>query len=242
MTLLAKIQDLTTRLDTAESAKGAVEEAKALQALADELDQRLERIEALRGDVVLLRTNGVAIEISLTAARQKVQDSMARFEKAAKSTTLRSGQRWRGMLEALDASVTTATVALNSSWAGYTEQRLFGGTSPETIEPRLPKTPINVREIVRYRLAYRSFSAKKRVTPSTQGDFDEIKNLSEELQAIAFQEADDVPESVRRFLDATNLSAGADLTLVTPLVLDWLKANALLDKYMIKARLVGADR
>ena len=98
MTLLAKIQDLTTRLDTAESAKGAVEEAKALQALADELDQRLERIEALRGDVVLLRTNGVAIEISLTAARQKVQDSMARFEKAAKSTTLRSGQRWRGML------------------------------------------------------------------------------------------------------------------------------------------------
>lgn len=71
---------------------------------------------------------------------------------------------------------------------------------PAKREATLAKTPENERALKRYRELYQSF-IQYRTKPLTNADnFQKLHLLSQQLTAIKFRE--DVPEDVRKFLEA----------------------------------------
>ena len=80
---------------------------------------------------------------------------------------------------------------------------------------------------------YQSFIKYRQRPPTSAEEFNELRQLSQRLADIKFQE--DVPDAVRKFLDA--LSVGAGLELLTGEVVAWLRDNKLLANYVVRARI-----
>jgi hypothetical protein len=86
-----------------------------------------------------------------------------------------------------------------------------------------------------YSEIYPRFISYKTKIPIGEQDFKNLKELSDKLSSIEFQVGEDVPESVKIFFDAINLT-GASLELLNIEVINWLKENNLLNNYVVRIR------
>jgi hypothetical protein len=242
MPLLEQARDLTERLKRAEAARTNIEEAHALETIRTELSQRLERIQTSGQRIALLRSNGVPVSASPTvdAARAKVKDVSEKYTVAPTSKTLRQGRRWTSLIETLDSASESIAQRIVDEWKQYFASALFGGAPPDQIRQRLAMTPQNESALARYTDLYRRFIAFRTRSPAAQSEVDEIRSISDQLEAISFTE--NVPDAVRTFFAATATAEGATLNQLLPEVWEWLRENRLLDTYVVKARLQGAGR
>lgn len=214
-------------------AEGA-NEAKAIDLLRSKLVELSAPIHLLASNALTLRQEGVGLSpiSELGVAIDAVKKARERFVESPKATTLRQGTRWTSLMNRLEALAEKGRTTQASDWRNYFDGKYFQGLPPVQRGATLAATPENTKAIDRYRTLYQAFIKYRSQPPQSSDEFNTLRLLSKQLAEIAFQ--DDVPEDVRRFLDATSLGAGLDL--LTPEVIDWLRENNLLANYIVRAR------
>jgi hypothetical protein len=234
MALLADATKTCERLQKLRTIAEGADEAKAIESLRVELAEFATSVNGLACSGTLLREHGVSLSAvsDLASTQESVQKARERFLKAPKATTLRQGTRWTSLTTKLDTLVDKTKVSQRADWQRHFDQHFFGGLPPAKRESTLAKTPENELALKRYRELYQSFIQYRTKLPTSAEAFQNLQLLSQQLAAIKFQE--DVPEAVRKFLEA--LSTGAGLDLLTADVLAWLQENGLLANYVVRAR------
>lgn len=236
MPLLELAQTTLSRLNRVKVSREGVDEAKALDERCSELLQKTAPITRLAQNANLLKNEGVRISTvpEVSSVIETVNNVSARFQELAKSTTLTQGRRWIGLTNKIDALTQKITDVQNKDWEGYFENNFFGGPHPSQRSTRLAPTPYNERAMEIYKELFYQFSKYRSKIPQDADDFTTLRNLSNKLSKISFQE--DVPVAVKRFFEETSSSTGASLELLTMDVIEWLRSNNLLNNYNIRAK------
>lgn len=234
MALVAEATSTLARLTKLRAVAEGADEAKALELLRSELAEMADSVHAFAVSRTLFGAQAVSLSAlaDLTATQEALRKVFDRFQEAPESKTLRQGTRWTGLAKRLETFTEKAREAQNADWLRYFDEHFFGGLPPSKREATLAKTPQNELALKRYRELYQLFIRFRLKPPATTEEFQLLRNLSQQLGEIEFKE--DVPDEVRKFLEA--LSAGAGLHLLTAEVLGWLKDNDLLGNYVVRAQ------
>lgn len=233
--LMEQAVQVLARLQTAEKAKGGVEQAQELNELRKELGERVERLRQLNARARLFRQSKIPLTPVLDAqhAITSVSEIATRFRETPSPSTLKRGKRWSGMLANLDMLEKNARSRQAEDWKTFHSTRLFAGRPPEQI--RVALTPKNQELLRRYTDLYRQFAAYRNLAPDTTEAIEEIRKSSDALAKIKFDE--DVPPDVEKFFEATASSLGASLELLKPTVIDWLRTNNLISTFVVRSRI-----
>jgi len=237
VTLIDQAGKVLARIRKAEAARGNLEVAHAFSDLNSQLQERAQKIAALAERYRLLKGRKVSVAkpTDLDAVEERLKTVSTQFKDKPLVSTLKTGQRWTGLLASLDGLAGTADLQLLAAWKNHFANSLFGGVSPEILKGRLAPTPKNKKNLDEYAQLYTRFIAYRDRIPETAQQFEELQTLSRKLEAITFDE--NVPKDVAAFLRATSTERGGELDLLTQSVLDWLTENELADKYVIRARI-----
>jgi hypothetical protein len=233
MGILEDAKSTLVHLAKVNAAATGAAEANAIESLRSALMEMLGPISLLSVNASILKQEGVELSPipklkDVIAAAKSVQD---RFVENPKATTLRQGTRWKSLSDKLDTLALSGRSTQAQDWSRFFEANYFGGLPPAQRFAKLAATPENANAIKRYQAAYQAFSKYRSQPPVGPTDFNTLRALSKQLTEIIFQE--DVPDDVKKFLDAT--SSGAALDLLTTDVLKWLRENKLLGNYVVRA-------
>lgn len=239
--LLIDARNVRARLIRAEAASNGIEEAEALAAKRNELQELVDRIVALVRRNTLLREESVPLSQTpdIDKVKQLISQINARFAESPKAATLVDKQRWNwsklvSMLTEFRASAETLQ---KQDWKAYFSSKLFGGVPPEQRKQTiLQALPENRKALELYTHLYQRFNQYRNTVPSTVEALREVHGCSKDLANIQFVENDDVPAPVRAFFNATSAGSGANLDFLTPEVIEWLRTNNMLANYVVRAR------
>jgi hypothetical protein len=236
MPLVDNAQTTLARLNKVKASRDGVDEAKALEDLLNELLQKSAPIIQLNQNAKVLTDEGVKITkvFEIASAIETIKNVSTRFQESPKSTTLRQGKRWTGLSSKLEAVSNKVAEAQTKDWGVYFENNYFGGPHPTQRSARLAPTPANEKAIKIYRELFLQFAKYRSKIPQDSEDFANLRDLSEQLSQVSFQE--DVPVSVKMFFEATSSSSGASLDILTIDVIEWLRNNNLLTNYNVRAK------
>ena len=234
MSLINELKAVNARLIKIKSAQAEVTEAQRLGELRTTLETAREDIEALVMTLSLLRSNKIAVTgLSIDNALAKLAQASEKFQAQPVSGTLRTGARWTQLTASLEAAAKNISDRTDVSWKEFLTT-LFSGHPPNILEMQLTKTPSNMAALEQYRTRYAKFMALRDAPPSTQIALDQLLSHSKALGEINFQR--DVPDNVRDFFEAAAISAGFPLANLTDPVLDWLRKNKLIGRYVVRQR------
>jgi hypothetical protein len=235
MSLLEMAQEALARLEKIETARDGIEESKALENLRNELNRLSLPFKQFSVNVKVLRTEGVGLSLpsETPIVIETVNNVATRFFESPKSTTLRQGRRWTGLINKLEGLATQVQDTQTKDWQTFFENNLFGGVSPEQRLATLALTPENKKALGHYTELFQKFIKYRAQIPKDADEFKDLRALSKQLEQIKFQE--NVPIDVRKFFEAT--SKGASLDLLTNEVINWLRNNNLLCNYVVRAKI-----
>lgn len=237
--ILDEARVVRERLARADAASTNIEEAAALAKKKDELLTLAVQVESLANRRAMLRQGGVPLSAAPDTEKAKELCGMilARFTESPRAATLVDKQRWTKLTGTLHDFNVSEEMLQKQDWKGYYGTRLFGGVSPEQRKQTILITlPENQSKWDHYKRLYARFSEYRNTVPASAEDLDGVQTCSKELSEIRFVENDDVPVAVREFFNATSSGSGANLDLLTPEVIGWLRANNMLNNYAVRAR------
>ena len=234
MPLLENAQESLARLTKIEAAREGLAEAQALEGLSSELNRMAIPLKELAVNATVLRKEGVGLSSAAEIAGTIVviKNVATRFSEVTKSSTLK-GTRWSGLTNKLVGLAIQVKDAQTKDWRNYFENNFFGGVRPELRRATLAPTPENEKMLKLYTELFQGFIKYRTQIPKDSNDFKFLRELSDQLAEIKFQEK--VPDDVRKFFEATGTGAGLDL--LTNEVIDWLRDNNLLGSYIVRARI-----
>ncbi|RJQ27562.1 hypothetical protein C4565_05060 [Candidatus Parcubacteria bacterium] len=236
MTLTEQARSILKRLDKIKASQDGVGEAKALDALHDKLRGLAAPITLQVSYTTVLINEGVKFSPigEIRSAIDTVKNVSMRFNESPKATTLTRGRTWTALSGKLDSLAQIVKETRAKDWQDFfkSPNNFFAGLPPSQRKTTLALTPENKKAIELYTALYRDFIKYLDKAPTDGEEFRRLRSLSAQLTQIKFQE--DIPDDVRKFFEAT--STGADLSLITLKVLDWLRDNNLLSNYAVIAR------
>lgn len=227
------------RLQRANAASSSVEEAESLARKKNELREWDSRVEFLVSRRSVLRQRNIPLSPApnVERAKQLCGRILARFTESPKAATLVGMQRWTNLAQAFAEFNASEDTLQKQDWKGYYGSRLFGGVPPEQREQTiLMSLPENQAALGLYRRLYRQLSQYRNSVPVAVEELDDLQACSRELSEIRFVENGDVPVAVREFFNATSSGSGANLDLLTPEVIGWLRTSNMLNNYAVRAR------
>lgn len=237
MAITDKAQVALLRLNKMREAREGVDEAKALEGLRSQLLQLAAPINLCASNANLLANKGVVLSsvTEIDSVIETVRKTLMRFVEIPKSTTLRQGTRWTGLSSKLEALAIKVGGAQANDWKIFFDGKFFGGLPPTQREAKLILAiPGNKEALDRYKMLYQSFVKYRTNIPKDAEEFMALKAISDQLSEIKFEDKD-IPDDVRKFFEATN--TGASLDLLTNEVIEWLRSNNLLNRYVVRAKL-----
>jgi hypothetical protein len=214
-----------------------VQEASDLERLRQDLGRRLEKFEPNTQKQALLQANAVAASSPATVVKmvRRAVGLLEKFQVEPTAATLKKGKIWQTLLDELDEAGSELSEAVLTAWR-RARRDFFAGDTPATLRGRLARTAENDHALEQYRALHQELDTAFSAAPADQATIDQVKRLAKQIEATAQTFNFDVPERVKRFLEAVQSVAGAPLDLLTPEVIDWLKANHSFDAYRIIAR------
>lgn len=237
MAITDKAQAALVRLNKIREARDGVDEAQALEGLRGQLLQLAVPINLLASNAKLFASQGVNLSpvTEIDSVIETVRKVSARFVEESKSTTLRQGTRWTGLSNKLGVLATKVKEVQANDWKIFFEGNFFGGLPPAQREAKLILAiPGNKEAIERYKVLYQSFIKYRSNIPKDAEEFKALRIISEQLAEIKFEDKN-IPDDVRKFFEATN--TGASLELLTSEVIEWLRSNNFLNRYVVRAKL-----
>ena len=236
MSLIKRAKELDKRLCNAIESQNGVKEAQRLHQYHTNLLELVEPISQAKSRIDLLANNGINISpLDAYNEIEIVEGILNSFKSDLKSNTLTQGIRWKNLSDSLSTFTYQLKEFQLQQWQEYFDSHFFGGETPEIKKSMLPSTPFNLSSLQTYSEIYPNFIRYKIRIPIDEQDFKNLKELSDKLSTIEFQVGEDVPESVKIFFDAINLT-GASLELLNIEVINWLKENNLLNNYVVRIR------
>jgi len=237
MTLIDRIEALSERasglvaLDRrrAESAKLQQLLAKA-SPMNDKLGTEIQQMRLLHDEGINVAPDSTSAE----ATRKTLARLINRFNQNRTADSLTKGRDWKLLEDQTQTTCKELTDALKTAWSQFIATA-YTGESPSHLERSLAVTDRNVDQLRLYKQTYTQLNGLTRNRPQERGDFARARELARQLGEI-YQRFDfDVPEAVKRFLQAV-ADGGADLDLLTEEVLGWLQQQGSNGHYRIVAR------
>ena len=238
MTLIDRIEVLTdraSRIDALDRQRAESAKLQQLRAQARPMNEKLgTEIQQMR----LLHDEGINAapdSTSAEAARKTLARLTKRFTENRTADSLTRGRDWKLLLDdQAQATYQELTNVLKAAWSQFIATA-YTGESPSQLERSLPGTDHNLNQLRLYKQAYTQLNGLARSRPQERGDFDSVRGLARQLGEI-YQRFDfNVPEAVKRFLQAV-ADGGADLDLLTEEVRSWLQQQGSSGHYRIVAR------
>lgn len=238
MSLLDDARKALSRLRDADGVRTGLQEAMILDGLRSTLENQHTALRAVVERGRFLASKDIPYEVGTDVGRiKKSVDTLAsQFQKTPSSATLKKGSRWTGLVDALEQLHSAVSAQQQKAWRTYCNNHLFSGQAPNDIRMRVAQTPGNTSALARYEQVFKQFAESLRRIPASDAEFEEAQRLSSALEQIKFDE--NVPAAVAAFLSAAAAGSGAALGLLTPEVFDWLRGNALLDRYVVRGRAI----
>lgn len=236
MTLIDRIEALTERasgLDAldrqrAESAKLQQLIAKA-RPMNDKLGTEIQQMRLLHDEGI----NATPDSASAKAARKTLARLINRFTEKRTADSLTKVKDWKLLEDQTQTTCQELTDALKTAWSQFIATA-YTGESPSHLERSLAVTDLNLDQLRLYKQTYAQLNGLARSRPQERGDFARVRELARQLGEI-YQRFDfDVPEAVKRFLQAV-ADGGANLDLLTEEVRGWLQRQDSSGHYRIVA-------
>ena len=240
--LPARTKALRERLVALDRLSANVEETGLLEDLRSDLASPAAELSLTLDLRALLAGSGIEIpeSPSLDTARKRAAALHERFNAARKATTLKKGTGWTNLLKEITAATTDVSTSVVRSWKGY-RQTVFTGEAPAVVKGRIAFTPTNTAAFKIYEQLHQAFRTEFEKLPVDKAGIDRVKVLAAQLTETAKEFDFDVPDDVKRFLEAIQ-SGGAKLDLLTGAVLEWLQDNNAVDNYRIVPRSADGSR
>jgi hypothetical protein len=240
--LPARAKALRERLFFLDRLGANVEEAGLLEDLRSDLASPAAELSRALDQRTLLVEAGIetAEPPSLETARKRAAALLGKFKAEQKAATLKKGIGWANLLKEIKAASTDIKSSVDSNWKGY-RQSVFTGEAPSVVKGQIAFTPENNAALKAYEQYYLAFRSEFGKLPVDQASIERVKALAAKLTETAKSFDFDVPTDVKRFLEAIQ-GGGANLDLLTEVVLKWLKENNAFDSYRIVPRSSDGSR
>lgn len=142
---------------------------------------------------------------------------------------------WLKLTLGAGAANTLIESIATKAWAQFV-QTLGRVIDPDILESRMLNTPDNIALLSTYRQKFIEYKKLIGLALPTGNEVKvAIEKMTPVLQAIGDQLISDAPESVLLFLKNID-GIGTPLELVTPEVIDWLKINDDLARFVVKSK------
>lgn len=237
MTLIERIEALSERASGLDALDRRRAESAKLQQLLTmvrpmngELGTEIQQMRLLHDEGI----NAAPGSTSAVAARKTLARLINRFKENRTADSLTKGRDWKLLEDQTQTTCQELTDALKAAWSEFVTTA-YTGESPSHLERSLAVTDCNLGQLGLYKQTYTQLNALTRSRPQERDDFARVRELARQLGEI-YQRFDfDVPEAVKRFLQAV-ADGGADLDLLTEEVRGWLQQQGSTGHYRIVAR------
>jgi len=237
MTLVDRLNGLTERANRLDALdRKRAESAKLQERLAqarpmnEKLGTEIQQMRLLHDEGI----NAAPDSSSAEAARKTLARLINRFTENSTADSLTKGRDWNLLNSQAQAIYQELINALKTAWSQFVSTA-YTGEDPHQLEQSLAGTDHNRNRLSRYKQVYKELTELARSRPQQRGDFARVRELARQLSEI-YQSFDfNVPESVKRFLQAV-ADGGADLDLLTEEVHGWLQQQGSSGHYRIVAR------
>lgn len=227
---------LIERLENLSSASSNADESESLSKLFKHLEPKAQQIDTIKNIFQVYRSSSIKTKFQ-TEMMQSLLDELStlkeKFNHSPISETLKKEKRWDKLIDKIDEFIKLANQQQLSDWEIF-HDNLYGGLSPVKIAGQLALTPSNKKALEDFKKIYGEFLRYRRRLPENGRDVNSVRSLASNMAAIKFDFS--VPDDVKFFFEATATSDGASLALLTNGVIDWLKANNLLNTYFVRAK------
>jgi hypothetical protein len=236
MSLLERSRSLAERTSVLKDSEGLVEKTKAFSSRANQFVLIIAQLRASAGGVKLLQAHGVAVKAATSPAagiRQNVADwrvALAIDDAAISAPGQAVQPKLIDPTNRLSRSLEEAALA---GWIAHVKARL-----PIVSEDLLAVSstlPEQTAKVVAYRSTFERAEAAGRKLPASSADIDRFQTYANQCQqAVTELENQSISPAVVAFFKATSTPAGATLGLLTPEVLEFLRASGLVARYRIR--------
>ncbi|EHN64936.1 hypothetical protein [Comamonas testosteroni] len=237
-TLIQSCSQLRAGLQRAKVANQTRQEISALQQRMREWGQHATTRHALAEkarivDPALLEREDIAqadrsVKALAEQARQVLQAGGNVQDLAADSL-------WTRLTNAAESANERVQEAARAQWRQFVEN-LGHVDSPSVLEGRMLKTPANEALLATYKQQHARYQAAVRNDlPTSAATQEELAKAVAVLQGLREQLKGTAPDAVRLFLKAIE-TGGAALELLTPEVMEWLRANDDPARFVIKPK------
>jgi hypothetical protein len=236
LTLFERTTSLKDRCAKLEHLNSRIDAAAALSTRLSELNGKAANLAPCIVTIRLLRDAGIAFDEvpdALLRARSALAKIQSRFAQNRTAGALTRGRDWNQLLGELSATIRALDERAAQAWKRFVE-RTFAGEAPAVVESRLARTDRNQEALKRYRQSYDGFSRAGANLPESMDDVEAVRRAAENLASIAKDFDFDVPDAVKRFLDALP-QGGAPLSLLTDEVRAWITRQGQTNRYRVIA-------
>lgn len=237
-TLIHTCSQLRAGLQKAKVANQTRQEIAALQQRMREWGQHASTRDNLAGKARIVDPNLLERDdIAQADSNVKVLAKQARdiLQAGGNVQDLATDNLWFRLTTAAGSANALVQTAARDKWRQFVES-LGHVEPPAVLEGRMLKTPANENILGDYKQRYATYLAAARADlPASASTKVDLAKMVETLQGLREQLKGTAPEAVRLFLNAIE-SGGAALELVTPEVMDWLRANDDPNRYVVKPR------
>lgn len=237
MRLIDRIEALTERASGLDALEHRRAESAKLQELLKQARPISEKLGTEIQQMRLLHDEGINAapgSTSAEAAGKTLARLIKRFTEDRTADSLTRGRNWNLLDNQAQATCQELTNALKAAWGRFIATA-YTGESPEQLERSLAVTDRNRSQLTLYKQAYTQLNSLTRSRPQERSDFDRVRGLARQLGEIYLRFDFNVPEAVKRFLQAV-ADGGADLDLLTEEVRAWLQQQGSSSHYRIVAR------
>jgi hypothetical protein len=236
MTLIERAGNLDKRLGKVVESRDGVKEGQNLQLINSNLMKLATPIAQGIANFELLEKKGVNLSsIDTKFAIIEAQNILNFFLADSNTTTLKQHNRLEKLTDVLGSVSKKIQESQLNDWCEFYDSKFYAGETPTQKESMLPNTPANSSALQKYKALYPGVTKFRQNIPRNDEEFENLVNISKQLDEINFQVGEDVPQSVIKFFNAIKIT-GASLELLNAEVLDWLKENNLLNNYTVRVK------
>lgn len=240
--LPARAKALRERLVALDRLGANVEETGLLDDLRSELAPPAAKLSCTLDQRAVLVDSGIEVPepLVLRTVRKRATTLLEKFTAQQTAATLKKGAVWANLLKEIQGACADVSAAVVDSWKGY-GQSVFTGEAPALIKSRIAFTPANDAGFKTYEQLYQAFQAEFTKPPADHAIIEHVRVMAARLTETANEFDYNVPAEVKRFLEAIQ-NKGANLDLLTEVVLTWLKTNDAFENYRIVPRSADEGR
>lgn len=234
--LPARAKALRERLVALDQLGANVKETGLLEDLRSDFAAPAAKLSQALDKRALLNNSGITVETpaNLNAARKRADALLEKFTTEKNAATLKKGVGWTNLIRDIKAASSDVDDTALKRWKAYRHE-VFTGEEPRIVRGRIAFTPANSAAFNLYEKLHKAFRIEFERLPADLAAIEHVRSLAKDLTETAEGFDYDVPDDVKRFLEAVQ-SGGAPLDLLTDAVKMWLTENDAFANYRILPR------